>query len=132
LKTGDERRKKFHRALKRSARQSVGWLVKNQAALDDVQQQLPAEDSIRGFDGARLEARPMIAASKTAKTTRQLEILALRSFELADRVKAGELELLDGVDMALEAARWAGLTETVGDDIVQAVLAEAFANARPS
>jgi hypothetical protein len=29
--------------------------------------------------------------------------------------------------MAYEAAVWAGLTETVGDDIVQTVLAEAFA-----
>ncbi len=67
---------------------------------------------------------------KAARATRQLEILALRSFELAERVKAGELELLDGVDMALEAARWSGLTVTVGEDVVQVVLAEAFANAR--
>jgi hypothetical protein len=43
--------------------------------------------------------------------TRQLAIFALRSFELADRVAVGELELIDGVDMALEAARWSGLTE---------------------
>lgn len=30
--------------------------------------------------------------------TRQLAIFALRSFELADRVAVGELELIDGVD----------------------------------
>jgi hypothetical protein len=62
--------------------------------------------------------------------TRQLAILTLRSFELADRVAVGELELIDGVDMALEAARWSGLTESVGDDLVQEILAEAFAGAR--
>jgi hypothetical protein len=64
------------------------------------------------------------------RTTRQLEILALRSFDLADRVAAGQLELIDGVDMALEAARWSGLTESVGNDVVQAVLTEAFVKAR--
>jgi hypothetical protein len=62
--------------------------------------------------------------------TRQLAILTLRSFELADRVAVGELELIDGVDMALEAARWSGLTESVGDDVVQDILSEAFAGAR--
>jgi len=62
--------------------------------------------------------------------TRQLAILTLRSFELADRVAVGELELIDGVDMALEAALWSGLTESVGDDVVQAILTEAFAGGR--
>ena len=62
--------------------------------------------------------------------TRQLEILTLRSIELADRVAAGEIKFLDAVDLAYEAALWSGLTETVGDDIVQATLAAAFANAR--
>jgi hypothetical protein len=64
------------------------------------------------------------------RVTRQLEILALRSMELADRVAAGEIKFLDAVDLAYEAALWSGLTETVGDDIVQATLAAAFANAR--
>jgi hypothetical protein len=62
--------------------------------------------------------------------TRQLAILTLRSFELADRVAVSELELIDGVDMAFEAARWSGLTESVGDDTVQEILHEAFAGAR--
>jgi hypothetical protein len=62
-----------------------------------------------------------------SRTTKQLEILAIRSLELAERVAAGEVAFLDAVDMAYEAAVWAGLTETVGDDIVQTVLAEAFA-----
>jgi hypothetical protein len=59
-------------------------------------------------------------------TTRQLEVLAIRSLELADRVAAGEIALIDAVDLAYGAAVWAGLTEAVGDDVVQTVLAEAF------
>ena len=62
--------------------------------------------------------------------TRQLGILALRSLELADRVAAGEIAFLEAVDIAYDAAVWSGLTSTVGDDIVQATLAAAFANAR--
>jgi hypothetical protein len=65
-----------------------------------------------------------------ARAARQLEILALRSLELADRVAEGEILFLDAVDLAYEAAAWSGLTETVGDDVVQATLAAAFANAR--
>jgi hypothetical protein len=65
-------------------------------------------------------------AVEPSRTTRQLEILSLRSLELADRVVAGELALLDAVDMAYGAAVWSGLTETVGDDVVQTILAEAF------
>jgi hypothetical protein len=64
--------------------------------------------------------------------TRQLEVLALRSLELADRVAAGQIKFLDAVDLAYEAACWVGLVDTVGDDIVQATLAAAFANARGS
>jgi hypothetical protein len=61
---------------------------------------------------------------------RQLELLALRSFDLADRVAANELTLADAVDLAYDAALWTGLPETVGDDVVQAVLAVAFAPQR--
>jgi hypothetical protein len=59
--------------------------------------------------------------------TRQMAIFVVRSFELADRVAIGELELIDAVDMAAEAANWSGLTDSVGDDTVQEILAEAFA-----
>jgi hypothetical protein len=64
------------------------------------------------------------------RQTRQLEILALRCLELADRVAVGEIAFLDAVDIAYEAAVLSGLTSTIGDDIVQATLAAAFANAR--
>jgi hypothetical protein len=64
------------------------------------------------------------------RRARQFEILAARSLDLADRVNAGALEFGDAIDLAYEAALWSGLRETVGDDIVQTVLATAFANAR--
>ena len=59
--------------------------------------------------------------------TRQMAIFVVRSFELADRVAIGELELIDAVDIAAEPARWSGLTDSIGDDTVQEILAEAFA-----
>jgi hypothetical protein len=62
--------------------------------------------------------------------------------ELADRVATGELKFLDAVDLAYDAALWADLPNAIetsgiintekisGDDIVQATIAAAFANAR--
>jgi hypothetical protein len=71
--------------------------------------------------------------SNTASTpARQLKVLALRSIELADRVAAGEVRFFDALDVAYEAAAASGLRDVVGDDIVQATLAAAFANARRS
>jgi len=67
-------------------------------------------------------------------TRAQLELLAIRSTELADRVTAGQIGFLDAIDAAYSAAQWAGLTEAVGDDAVQLVLAASFARcgeARP-
>jgi hypothetical protein len=81
-------------------------------------------------------------ATRQARVRRQLEILALRSLELADRVAAGELHFLDAVDVAYDAAIWADLPNAIdasgfidvkvisGNDIVQATIAAAFANAR--
>jgi hypothetical protein len=65
-----------------------------------------------------------------SRASYQLELLALRSLDLADRVAAGEIAFLDAVDLAYEAAVWSGFTDSLGDDIVQATLAAAFANAR--
>ena len=56
-----------------------------------------------------------MTSAAAAHASRQLEILALRSLELADRVATGQVGFLDAVDLAYEAAVWAGLTETVGD-----------------
>jgi hypothetical protein len=76
-----------------------------------------------------------------SRPLQQLEILARRSLDLADRVAAGELGFIDAVDLAYSAAIWAGLPEaidrsgaltgrTTSDDVIQATLAAAFANAR--
>jgi hypothetical protein len=60
-------------------------------------------------------------------TRAQLELLAIRASELADRVAAGEVKFLDAVDMSYSAAVWSGLIENAGDDLVQKVLAASFA-----
>jgi hypothetical protein len=70
------------------------------------------------------------ANSSHSRYSRQLEILAIRALELADQVAAGQLRFLDAVDLAYEAACWSGLVQAIGDDVVQATLAAAFANAR--
>jgi hypothetical protein len=74
----------------------------------------------------------MTAVRKPTIGNRQLELFAIRCSELADRVQRGEIGFIDAVDMAYSAAQWAGLTESAGDDAVQAVMAAAFANARPA
>jgi hypothetical protein len=60
-------------------------------------------------------------------TRAQLELLAIRSSELADRVAEGTIDFLDAVDMAHSAAVWSGLVEIAGDDQVQKILAASFA-----
>ena len=60
----------------------------------------------------------------------QLRLLAIRVSELADRVKVGQIEFIDAVDLAYDAALVAGLVDTVGDDQVQLVLAAAFDGCR--
>lgn len=71
----------------------------------------------------------------------QLEILARRAGELADRVAVGDLSFIEAVDLAYSAAVWAGLPKAIdkselitnnltGDDLVQWTLAAAFATAR--
>jgi hypothetical protein len=59
-------------------------------------------------------------------TVRQLNLLAVKSRELADRVAAEQLAFVDAVDMAYSAALWSGVVDSAGDDAVQKVLAAAF------
>jgi hypothetical protein len=68
--------------------------------------------------------------SSVDRAAAQLELFARRCLELADRVAENKIGFLDAVDMAYSAAQWSGLTDNVGDDIVQACMAAAFANAR--
>ena len=62
--------------------------------------------------------------------TRQFEMFALRSFDFADRVEAGEIKFLDAVDVLYDSAVASGLVDSVGDDAVQAAMAVAFATVR--
>ena len=55
-----------------------------------------------------------------------LELLFEKSCILADRVRFGDLPLIDAVDMAYSAADFAGLVDRYGDDVVQKVMADAF------
>lgn len=63
-------------------------------------------------------------------TPHPLDLLFERAVTLADRIRAGELPFIDGVDMAYSAADFAGLIDRYGDDVVQNLLAEAFIGAR--
>jgi hypothetical protein len=67
----------------------------------------------------------------TENQERLLKHLVLRSLELADRVASGELQFLDAVDVAFDAAEASGLAASVGYDVVQDVLARAFRGVRP-
>jgi hypothetical protein len=73
-----------------------------------------------------MTAAPQLYSDYSAGVVRQLELLAIRSGELGDRVAAGKIGFLDAVDMAYSAAVWSGLVDNAGDDAVQAVLAAAF------
>jgi len=62
--------------------------------------------------------------------TRRFEMFALRSFDFADRVEAGEIKFLDAVDVLYDSAVASGLVDSVGDDAVQSAMAVAFATMR--
>jgi hypothetical protein len=79
---------------------------------------------------ATLQHEATAATSRNNRAAAQLELFALRCLDLADRVANHQLPFLDAVDLAYDAALWAGLVDEVGDDIVQATMAAAFANAR--
>jgi hypothetical protein len=57
---------------------------------------------------------------------KQLVLFERRCQTLADRVGYQQLNFVDAVDLAYEAAIWSGLADAVGDDVVQATMANAF------
>jgi len=63
-------------------------------------------------------------------TIHPLDLLFDRAATLAQRARAGGLPFIEAVDMAYSAAEFAGLVDSYGDDEVQKVLAEAFADGR--
>ena len=56
----------------------------------------------------------------------QLDLFHDRCCTLANRVIAGGIGFIDAVDLAYTAAQFSGLADCVGDDAVQAVMANAF------
>lgn len=77
----------------------------------------------------KLEQGP--ARQPTSVFTRwQLELFAIRASEVAERVFAGQMAFLDGVDMCFSAAEWSGLVDAIGVDDVQRLMAAAFSSAR--
>jgi hypothetical protein len=69
-------------------------------------------------------------ATNAGREAIALQILARRSLELADQVARDELPFLATVHTIYDAAAVSGLVDKVGDRIVQATIAAAFANAR--
>jgi hypothetical protein len=55
-----------------------------------------------------------------------LDLLYDRTRTMADRVLAGQVDFIDGVDACYSAALWAGLVDRYGDDAVQRILALPF------
>jgi hypothetical protein len=69
---------------------------------------------------------PQQVGASTTSRPHPLDILFDRSRALADQVVRGQLPFIEAIDLAYSAAQWAGLTESAGEDLVQAVLALAF------
>jgi hypothetical protein len=72
--------------------------------------------------GGRVSA----VAAKSNRTSAQLQLFAIRCSDMVDRIAAGEIGFIDGIDMLYSAAIWSGLVDNVGDDEVQLVMAAAF------
>lgn len=56
----------------------------------------------------------------------QMELFQIKARIMAERVAAGLISKVDGVDMLFSAADYSGLLESVGEDRVQAEMARAF------
>jgi hypothetical protein len=57
---------------------------------------------------------------------KQLKLFAIKAGIFAERVKCADINKLDAIDMLYSAAVEVGLVVSVGDDVVQRVLARAF------
>src|SRR5262249_20351670 len=70
---------------------------------------------------------PHAAQLKSSQVSRQQLVLFERRCQtLADRVSCKQLNFVDAVDLAYDAATWSGLVDAVGDDVVQTTMANAF------
>ena len=67
------------------------------------------------------------AQQDSAKLSRhQLILFERRCQTLVHQVRCNQLQFIDAVDMAYQAAVWSGLVDVAGDDLVQATMARAF------
>ncbi len=66
------------------------------------------------------------ASPAAPMSDRRLDLFAVRCRDLRDRVLSGNLAFIDAIDMAYSAAIWSGLSDDIGDDVVQQVMAVAF------
>jgi hypothetical protein len=71
-----------------------------------------------------------IERQRAAFVERHLALFGARCRELAERVDAGLIGFIEAVDMLYSASVWSGLSDSVGDDAVQAVMARAFMGLR--
>jgi len=112
------------------------------------------ERRVEGAEGSELEQRErrleVVAAAETFTgqdradhagvahdlrsgfAEKQLVLLAVRANELTERVLCYDIAFADAVDMAYSAAVWSGLANSVGDDVVQHILAAAFGKIPPA
>jgi hypothetical protein len=61
---------------------------------------------------------------------RMAAIFKKRCEDLAERITVGAMPFMHAVDTAYEAAQWSGLIGLIGDDVVQAIMAQTFMRAR--
>jgi hypothetical protein len=80
------------------------------------------DDNTRGAHAAQLNSSQV--------SRQQLVLFERRCQTLADRVSCKQLNFVDAVDLAYEAAIWSGLADAVGDDVVQATMGNAFMKVR--
>jgi hypothetical protein len=66
------------------------------------------------------------AATIARFSERQIDLFGARCHQLAERVSAGVIPFVEAVDLAYSAAVWSGLSDCVGDDAVQNIMANAF------
>jgi hypothetical protein len=73
--------------------------------------------------------RQRLENRRASEPIHPLELFYARAFEMAQRIDAGYVGFIDGVDLLYSAAEWAGLIEKYGDDEVQSALSQAFIDA---
>lgn len=84
-----------------------------------------------GLPGADLTAGAIDPGNNASNLERQrLELFAVRCQQMVERVNAGAVPFIWGVDCLYDAATWSGLIDDLGDDAVQATMADAFVRAR--